>query len=1100
MRIVWFGPWDSQALVMPPGLQGYLLLLLYLVAMFPALFALRKDLSSLRGRRLALFFLLALTTALFSNALTLRFSGLGFPPVPGMSADARPLQVPFVALLFIGVAAARLGILPAALVALGSGLVRAAFETGQWLQVFEALGFGLLVGFLLTQDYAGGLGKALRQPVVAIPVASLATWLLRVPILFADAPALSLYALNYAGSYSVASLPPVFWSGTAVGVVLQLLFWTVPGLAPVRKGRVIPPYERSLQQRLLFALVPLMLLIIVVLFYAVTVTGVRVSTEQVVAQAERDAGHAADWIPLFFAEGRSLLARLARDEALSNPDRATRLAKLQQDINTPGFFSQLILLNTQGQATESYPLSASSELVAEERQMLGRVRTVGISLDGEVHRNAEGRLIVSFMAPLDRTDLGLGVLLGRVSLNENPTFRGILDSLQGTMGAGTGSIVDRAGRIVAHPDPARLLQPWQPEANPLATHATQRGWAYQDLSLPDNLQRLVYYRPVEGHPWMVVLEMPYEVILSQAMDISTPLLIRLLFLAIAATALLFVAARYLMQPMEQLAEVAGQIAAGHLDTPVEAAGEDEVGRLRTAFEQMRRSLKERLDQLSLLWQVSQAVSGSLELNDSLLPILEGALEKTGACAARIVLLSASETVENTVSLGLRADMLAILDSCAASMVLPGRRLLIHNLARERESRLLTLRRAGLRALYGLPLTTRGRLRGVFWLAFDAPRSFEATEVDFLSTLAGQAAVAAQNARLFAAARDGRQRLEAILSSASDAIIVTDDQGNLLLANPAAEQAFRLLVDSRGQRVETLLADSPEAARQLFTAPLEAESGVLTGELTLPDGRVLYASVCAVNQQQGQMAGRVAVLRDITYLKELDQMKSDFVNTVSHDLRSPLTSMRGYVTMIPMVGQVSPKQQEFVGRIVGGIEQMTHLIDDLLDIGRIEAGVDVEMAPCRMDKLVRNVVQDLRPRAIAKKLELTTRLPETPVSPVWGDRVLVEHAITNLVDNAIKYTFEGSVSVGLTEQSSQVVVWVKDTGIGIEAVHFPRLFEKFHRIRRRDTIRIKGTGMGLAIVKSIAGRHNGKVWVESKPGQGSTFFFAVPKHAQRTSKA
>ena len=125
---------------------------------------------------------------------------------------------------------------------------------------------------------------------------------------------------------------------------------------------------------------------------------------------------------------------------------------------------------------------------------------------------------------------------------------------------------------------------------------------------------------------------------------------------------------------------------------------------------------------------------------------------------------------------------------------------------------------------------------------------------------------------------------------------------------------------------------------------------------------------------------------------------------------------------------------------------------------------------------------------------------SPVSPVWGDRVLVEHAITNLVDNAIKYTFEGSVSVGLTEQSSQVVVWVKDTGIGIEAVHFPRLFEKFHRIRRRDTIKIKGTGMGLAIVKSIAGRHNGKVWVESKPGQGSTFFFAVPKHAQRTSKA
>lgn len=1093
MQIVWFGTWNSATLAMPQGRQEYLVLLLYLAAMFPAVIFLRKDLLSLRGRRLTLFFLLTLATALFSNALKLRFSTLGLPPIPGTLGDARPLEVPVVALLLIGIIAARLGILPAALAALGSGLVRAVFETGQLLQVFETMGFGLIAGFLLMQDYAGRLGKVLRQPVVAMPLASLTAWLLRVPILFVTAPTLSLYALNYAGSYSVRSLSPRLWTGIAVGVALQLLFWAVPGLAPLRRGCVVPPYGRSLQQRLLFALVPLMLLIIIVLFYAVTVTGVRVSTEQIVVQIERDAGHAADRIPPFFAEGLSLLSHFAQDEALRSTNGAPRQARLQQDISQPGFFSELILLNALGEATDAFPPNVDRRLLPEEKLLLSPVRTLGVAMPSEVHRHTNGQLVISFVAPLDQTSVGLGLLLGRVSLSDNPTFRGILEGLQGTVGAGTGFVVDQEERIVAHPDPALLFQTWQPATEPLVTHATQHGQAYEDLSPPYNLQRMVYYSSVEGHPWTVVIQMPYEVILRQAMDISTPLLIRLLGLFVAATAVLFFAARYLMQPMEQLAEVAAQIAAGRLDIPVESGGEDEVGRLRTAFERMRLSLKERLDQLSLLWQVSRAVSSSLELNESLSPILAGALEKTGACAARIVLLSAGGTVRNGVSQGARSDLLASLDHHAASLVGPERQLLIHNLARERDPCLLALRQAGLRALCGLPLTARGRLSGVFWLAFDVPRSFEATEIDFLSTLAGQAAVAAQTARLFAAARDGRQRLEAILASASDAVIVTDDQGRLLLANPAAEQAFRSLVDARGQPIKVLLADGPEAARQLFTAPLESENGVLTDELTLPDDRVLYASVCAVSHQGDRATGRVAVLRDITYLKELDQMKSDFVNTVSHDLRSPLTYMRGYVTMIPMVGQVNPKQQEFVDKIIGGIEQMTTLIDDLLDIGRIEASVDVEMAPCQMGEIVRNVVQDLRPRAIAKKLELTMRLPEAPLSPVWGDKLLLEHALANLVDNAIKYTFEGSVIVGLAEQKSQVVVWIKDMGLGIEAVHLPRLFEKFYRIKRRDTIGIKGTGLGLAIVKSISDLHKGKVWVESKLGQGSTFYFAVPKH-------
>jgi signal transduction histidine kinase len=229
-------------------------------------------------------------------------------------------------------------------------------------------------------------------------------------------------------------------------------------------------------------------------------------------------------------------------------------------------------------------------------------------------------------------------------------------------------------------------------------------------------------------------------------------------------------------------------------------------------------------------------------------------------------------------------------------------------------------------------------------------------------------------------------------------------------------------------------------------------------------------------------------------------------------------------MIPSAGNLNEKQQEFVGRILRGIDQMAELIDDLLDIGRIEAGVGIEMAPCEMGILVRMVVAESLERAEAKNLKLQLELPPT-LPPIVGDKALIKRSVANLVDNAIKYTPEGSVTVRVREGDGYLVVSVSDTGIGIAPADKIRLFEKFYRIKRRDTIRIKGTGLtvigiaptdkirlfekfyrikrrytirimgtglGLAIVKSITERHNGKTWVESKLGEGSTFHLALPK--------
>ena len=254
---------------------------------------------------------------------------------------------------------------------------------------------------------------------------------------------------------------------------------------------------------------------------------------------------------------------------------------------------------------------------------------------------------------------------------------------------------------------------------------------------------------------------------------------------------------------------------------------------------------------------------------------------------------------------------------------------------------------------------------------------------------------------------------------------------------------------------------------------------------------MYASVSTILSADGERMGRVVVMRDVTHFKELDELKSEFVATVSHDLRAPLTFMRGYTTMLPMVGELNEKQREYVEKILQGVGQMSGLIDDLLDLGRIEAGVGLERKPCHLGAIMVEAVDSMRIRAAAKGLSLKME-PAESMAVISGDAALLRQSITNLVDNAIKYTPNGgSVTVGLSVRNDQVVIRVSDTGIGIAPDDQVRLFEKFYRVKRRDTSGIQGTGLGLAIVKSIVERHGGRVWVDSDLDQGSAFFVSLP---------
>ncbi|MGD0751287.1 MAG: PAS domain-containing sensor histidine kinase [Anaerolineales bacterium] len=350
-------------------------------------------------------------------------------------------------------------------------------------------------------------------------------------------------------------------------------------------------------------------------------------------------------------------------------------------------------------------------------------------------------------------------------------------------------------------------------------------------------------------------------------------------------------------------------------------------------------------------------------------------------------------------------------------------------------------------------------------------------------------------RLLRTAEVARQRLGAILASTPDPVLVTDKEKRLILANPAAKQAL----GGEPGSSEGLLTDHVIGQQELRDLLQEPDSGNRSAELVMPDGKVYFATASSIIAG-GRPVGRVCVLRDVTHFKELDALKSDFVSSVSHDLRSPLTLIRGYATMLEMVGGLNEQQLGYVGKIVVGVESMSHMVTNLLDLGRIDAGVGLQVEQTVVMDIVKAVMVPLQMIADQKNIELALSAESGLPEAINADRALLQQAVYNLVENALKYTSEhGSVTLRIKTVSQGLQFEVQDTGIGIAPADLPRLFEKYFRGSQREARAQRGSGLGLAIVRSIAELHGGKVWVESVLGQGSTFYMLIPSSPLDTSK-
>jgi len=503
-----------------------------------------------------------------------------------------------------------------------------------------------------------------------------------------------------------------------------------------------------------------------------------------------------------------------------------------------------------------------------------------------------------------------------------------------------------------------------------------------------------------------------------------------------------------------------------------------IARLQATNRQLERRIKE----LNILYGIGRSVTSLLELEKVLGRVVEAAVYICGAEEGAI-LLSDGEGEELYMRAAWRQG-----EKKARTLHVKVKDALAHRVVRTVEPLLWSGKEGHGAALY-VPLKTKGRAIGALMVTNKAHgRSFTRHDLYLLSALADYATVAIENARLFEEVEDEKRKLEAVLIGAEEAIIVVDQENRLLLLNPAAQRVFGLEeTPAQGSPLAKVI-DNPHLLQLLAQNPKEGQ--LCRAEIPLPDGRTFSATLTTISG-----LGHLVVMQDITHFKELDKMKSEFVSTVSHDLRSPLTSVLGYVDLLPLAGELNERQREFVTRIRNAVSEVVTLVEGLLDMGRIEAGVDMEMEVCSLEDIIQETVEGLRGRSEVKGQKLELLLPPM-LPPVFGNRLRLVQVMTNLLDNAIKYTPPGgSITVEAEESGEHVVVSVRDTGIGIPPADQPYIFDKFYRVKREDDE--GGVGLGLAIAKSIIEKHGGRIWVESEVGKGSTFTFTLPKYKRAT---
>jgi len=538
----------------------------------------------------------------------------------------------------------------------------------------------------------------------------------------------------------------------------------------------------------------------------------------------------------------------------------------------------------------------------------------------------------------------------------------------------------------------------------------------------------------------------------------------------------------------------------------------------------KEQLKRRAFESDILYQVSSSIRYGLGYQH-LVELLSSSLHKLVDydVFCSLLILSGDEGFETRVLHDVPADYLDAV-----------KRHLVEDLAARPHGAVVSGRLAGLRAelrppdadfcvgsIITTPLEVSGQAVGMIYVTSRRANAFSDQDAVLLRTIVQRMGETVE--RLQSTIRGEQDKMQSMVASMAEGVVMFDANDELVVLNPKARSMLGLAPGAELNRQSFFKSVAWPQIREFLAEPAEDEvthrEFEVDGE---PGPRTLAVAVSPVKNDRDERLGRLAVIRDVTLERELDRMKSDFVAIVSHELRTPLASMKMFTSNLldGVEGELTEGQRDALTRMAKNLDRLSRLINDLLDLSKLEAGkMKMRLAPVDLRELLESVVAVFGPQAAAKHLTLSLRLPETlPV--LWADPDRVEQVLTNLLGNAVKFTPDGgqitvealrhdpdtAERIGAPGERSPVSgegyvsISVADTGVGIPEGDIERVFDKFYQTDHSMTRKTGGTGLGLPICKEIVAKHGGRLWAESTPGAGSRFTFELPVDGRRHDRA
>ena len=682
------------------------------------------------------------------------------------------------------------------------------------------------------------------------------------------------------------------------------------------------------------------------------------------------------------------------------------------------------------------------------------------------------------------------------------------------------TILDSANQIIAYPDSGFLLQP-AAEIIPREYHVNFNGESHsQILDAPDGVERLYTHAPVSNIDWEVVVSRPTSA------AFATQIILRRIVLVAAATFLLIglffwvTLTLRVIRPIERLTPISESIGLNQPISPAdqqhlrsESNRSDQIGHLIRSIVRMKDSIAERMKEQATLLETSTAVVSTLDPETVLNRILEqmGRLLSIQMYAV-IALDEQNGSFRIRASRGLSRQFTQQLSiqptepDSVTMRALHAREPIQVSDTETDPSYVVRRQRAraeGYRAILAVPLNTQYAPPTALLVFHPTPHEFTKNEIQLLTSFANHAAMAIENALLYERSdmrlREQTQRLEALVQSLHDGLILGDLKGTVIYANKRIGELAGLSTKSlAGMHMDQILArivaSSPDSsAKKSKLQRILAPKGERTLEIshTQTDKvRHLRLEVFNVNDEEGTPIGRGIFFHDITADRELDRMKTSLVSTVSHELRTPLAAIKGYASTLLAedVEWDRAAQHEFLTIISDESDRLTSLVNNLLDLSRIETGsLKLSHEKCDIREMIDRAAKHAHLEA-GNRLEvhLEAKLPS-----LYADPPRLESILRNLIENAVKYGGGNSkIKVEVCRQDSDFLFRVLDDGPGIPEGERQHIFDSFYRVDDSLARLTSGAGLGLAICQGLVRAHGGRIWVEAQDA-GACIAFTIP---------